>query len=43
MQEIWKCILGRLIELNVLADPDADSFGSDDNSTDLDDDFDFAR
>lgn len=36
-------MLGRLIELNVLADPDADSVGSDGNSTDLDDDFDFAR
>jgi hypothetical protein len=38
-------VLARMVELNVLADPDADSFKSDDDcdSSELDDDFDFAR
>jgi hypothetical protein len=31
----------RLIDLNVLNDPDADSFGSDNESSDYEEDYDF--
>lgn len=38
MEEIWKSVLLRLIDLNVLNDPDADSFGSDNESSDYEED-----
>lgn len=42
LNEIWKCVLNRLVELNVLKDPDAaQEFASDDDSTELEEDFDY--
>ena len=42
LNEIWKCVLARLVDLNVLRDPDADSANTDDDESDeLEDNFDF--
>jgi len=42
ISEIWHCVRGRLIELNVMKDPDVDdSVSSDGDSTEFEDDFDF--
>ena len=41
IEEIWKAVLQRLVKLDVLRDPDEDSEGEDEDSTDLEDDFDF--
>lgn len=41
LNEIWDCVQRRLIELKVMKDPEVDSFGSDSDSTEMDDDFDF--
>lgn len=41
IEEIWKAVLARLVKLDVLRDPDDDSEGSDEDSTDLEDEFDF--
>ena len=41
LEEIWKAVLARLVKLDVLRDPDDDSEGEDNDSTDLEDDFDF--
>jgi len=41
LNEIWKSVLEKLVELNVLQDPDADAFLSDEDSDELKDEFDF--
>jgi hypothetical protein len=41
IEEIWKAVLTRLVKLDVLRDPDDDSEGESEDSTDLEDDFDF--
>lgn len=41
IEEIWKAVLARLVKLDVLRDPDDDSEGTDDDSTDLEEEFDF--
>ena len=41
--EIWRCIQQRLIELNVMKDPDTISIGSASDSTEYEDDFDFVK
>lgn len=41
IEEIWKAVLARLVKLDVLRDPDDDSEGSDEDSTDLEEEFDF--
>jgi hypothetical protein len=43
IEEIWKAILKRLVDLNVMRDPDDDHYESDNESTDLDDEFDFVH
>ncbi len=43
INEIWHCVQERLIELNVMKDPDVESFGSASDSTEFDDDFDFVK
>ena len=43
LNEIWKCILARLVELNVLRDPEDDSNASDEESDDLGTEFDFVH
>ena len=41
LNEIWDCVQRRLIELKVMKDPEVDSFDSDSDSTEMEDDFDF--
>lgn len=41
MAEIWKSVLARLVDLNVVNDPDADSFASDCESSDYEEHYDF--
>ena len=41
LNEIWDCVQARLIELKVMKDPEVDSFDSDSDSTEMEDDFDF--
>lgn len=43
LNEIWKCVQDRLIELEILQDPDADSLASDSDSTDFEENFDFMQ
>ena len=41
LNEIWSCVEKRLIELKVMKDPEVDSFDSDSDSTEMEDNFDF--
>ena len=41
INEIWRCISQRLVDLEVMKDPDEDSLNSDHDSTDFEEDFDF--
>lgn len=41
INEIWRCISQRLVDLEVMKDPDEDSANSDHDSTDFEEDFDF--
>ena len=43
INEIWRCVQQRLIELNVMKDPDVESIGSASDSTEFEDDFDFVK
>ena len=43
ISEIWHCVRARLIELNVMKDPDLDSFASESDSTEWEDEFDFIK
>ena len=41
ISEIWGSVKERLIELKVMKDPDVESYGSDSDSTEMEDEFDF--
>jgi hypothetical protein len=41
INEIWDCVSKRLIELKVMKDPEIDSAGSESDSTEMEDDWDF--
>jgi hypothetical protein len=43
IQEIWRCVQQRLIELDVMKDPDAQQVVDDGDSTELEEDFDFVE
>jgi hypothetical protein len=43
INEIWTTVQARLIELNVMKNPDAESSGSESESSEYDDNFDFIK
>lgn len=43
INEIWKSVQQRLIELDIMKDPDLDSLASESESTDFEEGFDFVQ
>ena len=43
IEEIWKAVLNRLVQLDVLNDPDEDAIEEDSESSELEEEFDYVE